>query len=211
MSLTRATIKDVSTPARAGVPVMFNPTELAVQYGAHYAEFPIPGRRTPLLQYVRGTSDQLTLELFLDGTDAGKDRGDVREHLAELRRYVEIDGKLHAPPVCRFEWETFVFQGVVTSLSERHLLFGHDGALLRARVDVSIKRYDPSHRQATRQPQSSPDRTQLRVLREGETLARIAHEEYGDSSLWQVIAEANDIDRPRFVAPGTPLVVPSIE
>jgi nucleoid-associated protein YgaU len=50
----------------------------------------------------------------------------------------------------------------------------------------------------------------VRVLREGETLALVAAEAYGDPRLWRLIAEENGIDRPRFVAPGTPLRVPAI-
>jgi nucleoid-associated protein YgaU len=48
------------------------------------------------------------------------------------------------------------------------------------------------------------------VVREGETLAAIAAEVYGDPRLWTALAEANDIDRPRFVTPGTALQVPAL-
>jgi nucleoid-associated protein YgaU len=57
---------------------------------------------------------------------------------------------------------------------------------------------------------SSPDRTHVRVLREGETLAHIAREVYGDPRMWRPIAIANDIERPRFIVPGTPLRIPAL-
>jgi nucleoid-associated protein YgaU len=48
------------------------------------------------------------------------------------------------------------------------------------------------------------------VLREGETLAHIAYEAYGDPRMWRTIALANNIDRPRFIEPGTPLWIPAM-
>ena len=57
---------------------------------------------------------------------------------------------------------------------------------------------------------SSPDRSHVRVLREGETLAHIANEAYGDPRMWRPIALANGIERPRFIAPGTPLRIPAL-
>jgi nucleoid-associated protein YgaU len=47
-------------------------------------------------------------------------------------------------------------------------------------------------------------------MRERETLAQLAGEAYGDQRLWRIIAEANDIDRPRFVPPGQTLRLPAI-
>ena len=39
---------------------------------------------------------------------------------------------------------------------------------------------------------------------------KIAAEAYGDPKAWRPIAEANAIDRPRFVPPGTALKVPAL-
>jgi nucleoid-associated protein YgaU len=39
----------------------------------------------------------------------------------------------------------------------------------------------------------------------------MAHKEYSDPGQWRVIAEANDIDNPRLVEPGTELTLPPLE
>ena len=102
------------------------------------------------------------------------------------------------------------FYGVVTSFKEKYQLFDESGKVLRARVTLSIKSYEAVEVQLREMRLKSPDRTRVRVVREGETLAAISAEVYGNPRLWRVIAEANRIHRPRFVEPGTPLHIPAL-
>jgi hypothetical protein len=212
MPVTKATITDVShaagDPARKKVvSVLFNPTDLAVDQGSHYAVMPVPGLSMPILQYIRGESDVLQLELFLDKVDLGTD---VQTDLQDLENFMLIDPGLHAPPVVQFVWADFSFTGVITSLRRKMTLFSEDGRILRARVTLSLRSYKAAEVQLRELKRSSPDRTHVRVLREGETLAHIANAVYGDPRMWRPIALANDIDRPRFIAPGTPLRIPAL-
>jgi hypothetical protein len=207
MGLEKAKIIDVSHAQSGFVEVLFNPTDLSVECGSHYASMPVPGLSMPILQYIRGESDVLSLELFLDATDQNKD---IKEDLAKLEKFVVIDSSLHAPPVAEFFWGGFSFTGVVTSLRRKMTLFSEDGRVLRARVTLSIKSYKSAEVQLRELKLSSPDRTHVRVLREGETLAHIAYEVYGDPRMWRPIALANGIERPRFIDPGTPLQIPAL-
>jgi hypothetical protein len=208
MALERATIQDVSSASSKAVRVLFNPTDLSLDKGSHYAAMPVPGLAMPILQYIRGESDVLHMELFLDRTDEG---GSVDDDIAILERFIQIDGKLHSPPVVDFVWgKEFKFTGVITSLREKMTLFAEDGRRLRARLAVSFKSYKSAEVQLRELKKSSPDRSHARVLREGETLAHIANEVYGDPRMWRPIALANGITRPRFVEPGTPLWIPAL-
>lgn len=207
MGIERAKITDVSSATGQTINVLFNPTDLSMDRGSHYASMPVPGLQMPILQYIRGESDVLHVELFLDHTDQGKD---VDNDIKTLERLIVIGSALHAPPVVDFTWGTFAFTGVITSIRERMTLFSEDGRRLRARLAVSFKSYKSAEVQLRDLKLSSPDRSHTRVLREGETLAHIAYETYGDARMWRPIAEANGITRPRFVAPGTPLLVPSL-
>jgi hypothetical protein len=206
--IVNASLTNVSkVPTPEPIEVQFNPTEYGIDRGASYAELQVPGLRTPLLQFVRGEAATLSLELFLDATARSATNLDqtVEERLAGIREFVTIDPDLHAPPVCRFQWLFIVFNGVVTALKEKYTLFGEDGQILRARVTLTFRSYEAVEVQLREMQLQSPDRTRVRVVREGETLAAIAAEAYGNSRLWREIAEANGIDRPRFVAPGTAL------
>jgi hypothetical protein len=213
VALEHATLTNVSKQPPIQIPVQFNPTEYGIDRGAYFAQLDVPGLRTPLLQFVRGEPQLLSLELFLDGTDTRasfRPDDNVEDRLKLLRQFVEIDPALHAPPVCLFQWLKVTFTGVVTSFKEKYSLFDERGKILRARVTVTLKSYEAVEVQLREMHKESPDRTRVRVVREGETLAAISAEVYGDSRLWRILADANGIDRPRFVAPGTPLVVPAI-
>ena len=207
MSLVKAELRDVSNTNGAVVRVLFNPTDLSCDRGSHYASMPVPGLAMPILQYIRGESDVLSLELFLDRTDTG---ADVDDEIGKLEKLTQIGSALHAPPVVDFVWGSFCFTGVITSIRERMTLFSEDGRRLRARLAMSFKSYKSAEVQLRDLKLSSPDRSHTRVLREGETLAHIAFEAYGDPRMWRPIALANGIMRPRFIAPGTPLLIPAL-
>jgi hypothetical protein len=52
--------------------VLFNPTEYSFERTNSYKATPVPGLSSPLLQFVNGECDQLSMELFLDDyTDPG--------------------------------------------------------------------------------------------------------------------------------------------
>jgi nucleoid-associated protein YgaU len=48
------------------------------------------------------------------------------------------------------------------------------------------------------------------TVAEGDTLWTVAEEEYGDTSHWRTIAEANDIKNPRQLESGTKLSLPPL-
>ena len=131
MALVKARIENRSAPDRPAVEVLFNPSEYGIDRGANYAEMAVPGLQLPLLQFVRGESQTLNLELFLDCSDT---RTSVEAKLRDLRSFVEVHESLHSPPVCAFVWGELVFEGVVSSLRERFTLFAEDGKAQRARV-----------------------------------------------------------------------------
>src|ERR1700730_15316108 len=107
MGLAYAALQNISKSGQPPIPVQFNPTEYGIDRGASFAELQVPGLRTPLLQFVRGEAQTLSLELFLDGTDKRESASPddtVEGRLKALRQFVEIDPELHAPPVCFFHW-----------------------------------------------------------------------------------------------------------
>lgn len=190
-----------------GISVLFNPTEYSLTRNMSYAEIAVPGLSVPLIQFVRGEAQTLSLELFLDRTST---RESVDGDLRDLRAFAIIDSTLHAPPVCRFQWGDTTFHGVVTQFTEKYTLFREDGAITRARVSLTLKSFIPAKIQLRRPNRNSPDRTQTHVVREGERIDEIAAEAYGDSALWPKIAEANDLERPRMLQPGQVLQIPPL-
>jgi nucleoid-associated protein YgaU len=48
------------------------------------------------------------------------------------------------------------------------------------------------------------------VVRDGDSLQSVAHNAYGDPTLWRRIAEANGIDDPLSIPRGTVLSIPTL-
>ncbi|MGC1723525.1 MAG: LysM peptidoglycan-binding domain-containing protein [Isosphaeraceae bacterium] len=207
MALAKATLTNVSVTPPVVTSVMFNPTDYGIDRGATYAELDVPGLKTPILQFIRGETQTLSIALFLDGSDA---RQPVKAALQALRKFVSIDSDLHSPPVCLFEWGDVRFQGVVTALKEKFSLFDGAGKVVRATVTLTLKSYEAVEVQIRDMKRSSPDRTRVRTVRDGETLAQLANEAYADPRLWRAIATQNNIDRPRFLTTGQTLQIPAV-
>lgn len=118
------------------IEVQFNPTEYTFEKTAKFGEVSLPGLDSPILQFVRGESEKLTLELFFDGTgDAGGGLmgalGDalggggggtdapktVVQRVDAFYRMVKISSALHTPPLVRITWGQ-AFPGATTSESQ---------------------------------------------------------------------------------------------
>src|ERR1051326_1466033 len=87
------------------IPVQFNPSEYTLTKGAQIAEINIPGIDSPILQFVRGQNETLTMDLFFDTTMAGMSTDqavDVRTLTEPVYQLVKIQGHTHAPPRIRF-------------------------------------------------------------------------------------------------------------
>jgi nucleoid-associated protein YgaU len=201
------------------ITVLFNPTEYTFDRSNSYKATPVPGLDAPLLQFVNGESDHLSMDLFLDDyTDPKgptslqqKETDPLGKRLRDLTRLLEIDRDLHAPPPVRFNWGPMEFTAVIEKIGRKVTMFHADGAPARATLSVSFKEYR-TLRQLIEDPRrESADKTKRRVVVGSESLWLIAAREYDDANEWVRIARANDLDDPREIAPGDWLELPPIE
>ena len=199
------------------IPVMFNPPEYTIAKGAQFAEIAIPGIDAPILQFIRGQTRTLSLELFFDGTRIGSSAalaGDVRLLVEPVAQLGRIQPNTHAPPRIRFIWGMGLsFRGVVDNVQQKFSLFSPAGIPVRATVTLSIKEYKTLEEQLKELNLQSADHTKRRVVKRGDTLSRIAFEEYGDATKWRPIADRNAelIPDPRRLVPGVTLEIPAID
>ena len=175
--------------------VQFNPTEYTLTKGAQIAEIAIPGLDSPILQFVAGQNEKLALDLFFDSTDAGglgAGAVSVTEQTSRFYQLVKIQPKTHAPPRLRFHWGSgIVFDCIVESITQKFTLFSPHGIPLRATLSVTFREYKTLEQQVQELNLQSSDHTKRHVVVQGETLASIAAQEYGDPSEWRLIADAN--------------------
>src|SRR5712671_2840384 len=149
MSLQKAVIeidpRDRGPNLPTRITVQFNPAEYSLSKGAQIAEIAIPGVDSPILQFVRGQNEKLTLELFFDTTQGGMGEDpvqDVRDLTTPVYQLVKIQGNTHAPPRIRFVWgRGLSFRAIVESIQQKFTVFNPQGIPLRANLSVSFREY----------------------------------------------------------------------
>ncbi|HTQ09536.1 MAG TPA: LysM peptidoglycan-binding domain-containing protein [Fimbriimonadaceae bacterium] len=215
MGLTKATLTNLDSNEK--IECLFNPTEYTIAKSNTWQAKPIVGKNVPKLDFTGGGSRTLSLQLMFDVFE--QSGADVRTHIDKLWTLTMIDEAKKSsetnrsrPPLCLFQWGgTWHFKAAITSLSVRYTLFRQDGTPVRAIATVSLEEAaDDSDQPGTNPTSYSPSRMRRREVRPKDTLALIAFEEYGDSSKWRPIAEANQIDDPMEIVPGQILAIPGL-
>lgn len=192
--------------------VQYNPPDYNLTKGAQIAEIAIPGLDSPLLQFIRGTNEKITLKLFFDTTDDGID---VREKTEPFYNLAKMDPETHAVPRCWITWgeagmikgDYSDFIGIAENVSQNFTLFNSDGTPLRAELEITFREYKTLEEQL----QKPKSYTRIRVAQRGDTLSSIAAEEYKDPNEWRTLAEKNTIANPRKLTPGIIIEIPPLE
>lgn len=210
------------------IDVQFNPTEFSLEKGAQIAEIVIPGLDSPLLQFVRGQNEKLSVDLFFDTTEDGTGAGatSVTTRTDPVYSLVKVEPGGHAPPVCTFIWNAAFpgadvspaignqrrneFRCVVESIKQKFTYFSPEGVPLRATLTLMLREYKTLDEQLLQLNLSSPDRSHSHVTQRNDSLARLAARYYRKPAEWRAIADANDIDDPRRVDAGRTLRIPPI-
>jgi nucleoid-associated protein YgaU len=199
------------------IPVQFNPPEYTIGKAAQIAEIAIPGIDAPILQFVRGQTRTLALELFFDTTRAGSTATkvvDVRLLTDPVAQLGRIQPRTHAPPRITFIWGLGLsFRAIVDNVQQKFTLFNPAGIPVRAMLTVGFKEYKTLEEQLKELNLQSADHSKLRVVRQRDTLARIAFEEYGDAAMWRLIADHNrhQLTDLRRLRPGMQLAIPAVD
>ena len=214
MALEKAVI-DVLDGANvvAQIRVLFNPAEYSIERANAYKSTSIPGLSGPILQFINGEADILSMDLFMDDyTDPAKDGAkSVAVRLDDFAQLMEIKSNIHAPSVVRFVWGKLSFKAIIEKISRKMTLFQPNGIPARASVNVTFKEYKTLP-ELLRDPRlESSDKSKRRVVVGLDTVWLLADREYHDVSAWRAIADANDLDDPRSIRPGDWLILPPLE
>jgi hypothetical protein len=222
MALSKAIIEilddDAVDPARGltkTVEVQFNPTEYSLTKGAQIAEIALPGIDSPVLQFIRGQNEKLTLDLFFDSTADGLDENatDVRDLTGPFYQLVKIQPRTHAPPRIRFTWgRGLTFKAIVESVTQKFNLFSPSGVPLRATLSVTFREYKTLEEQLQELNLQSADHSRRYVVQRGDTLSSVAARLYRDPREWRRIADINsEVADPIRLTPGATLVIPPLD
>jgi hypothetical protein len=197
-------------PGGQTVEVQFNPETLKVTY-ANQIEQPKGGDQasgTAGRQFVGAGTTKLALQLWFDVTAMEQDPVDDVRRLTQKVIYFmtpqpsDDDAKRLAPPGIRFQWGSFLFDGMVDGIEQSLEFFSPDGKPLRASISLSLSQQKilEATFEGDGQVPAQPGRRPLTGAKQGDTLQSLAAK--GGKMDWQSIAAANGIEDPLRLAPG---------
>lgn len=206
----------LTTEDNQTIPCLFNPAELSLSQANGWAADVMPGKGVPTLRYTGAESGRLRLTLFFDTTDTGDP---VTKYTGKIVGLMEVNTSLPGsspstnnarPPWVVFNWGDFhSFKAVVSDLELNFEYFSSTGIPLRARATITLTQYQEDMAFGPQNPTSGTPRPhQVHRVQPGETLDRIAAMHLGDSTRWRDIADANGIEDPLAIRPGSLLAIP---
>lgn len=186
----------------------FNPKEFTIKKQNNWQRGQVQGRDVPQLEFSGGSASTLEMELFFDTYEDGSD---VRRMTNKIWQLMAVDESLTdrtttrgRPPLCQFIWgQMKSFKAVIKSITQRFTMFTSGGIPVRATLTVTFEEAEKAGKYPLQNPTTGGNPGyKTRVVKEGDALDWIAHEEYGDATLWRFIADINNIDNPKALKPG---------
>jgi Contractile injection system tube protein/LysM domain len=200
----------------------FNPQSYTVSKTNVWNFKPTTGTDVPTGEFGGGLPRRTQLSLLLDVSLLGPDES-VKDRTNELLKMMETGGGGGgggaAPPFVTFRWGSVDLpKSVPVSLTIQYVLFHPNGEPIRADVGLELAQAEKASTASSssgNEPQN-PTTAALRGLKvhtvaDGDSLASIAYDAYGDPTRWRLIAEANGIDNPMHLNRGTPLTIPRLD
>ena len=201
--------KSDPTQGGASVTVQFNPQSLKLNFQNQITGGDKPGGSET--QFVGSSTSTLAVELLFDTTADGTD---VRAQSKQVAAFLlaKPQGKKRIPPRLRFEWGSFLFEGIMVSMGETLDYFSIDGVPLRATLALNMTQPSvliipgaASQQSATGGANRTAPGTQPQSpVRDGESVPQAAART-GQSADWKAIAAANNIDDPLRLSAGATL------
>lgn len=219
MSLVKAYIALITPGPGAGseidrVTFGFNPKEFTYHKSANWPRKPAKGAASASPPEFTGSEPAtISVEVFLDGYEQNEDVSDDIDTLVSccVPQTDSLSNNKPTPPWVIFAWGDKVhIKAFVKSVDVKCTMFSLSGLPLRATCTVSMEEI------ADELPFQNPTSGGLKPLRSrlvlaGDSLPSIAYREYGKADWWRPIAEANGIDDPLRLQPGSRLLLPDAE
>jgi len=160
-------------------------------------------------QFTRSTPATLTMVVWFD--KSFEPDGDISGDIDQLQNWTcpteHVISGVRNPPRVTFTWGSIQFVGHVSALTVKYLQFGVGGQPFRAEVSITLTE-NPEAVPGTNPTSGGIAGRRVHVISSGDTLHSVSYAEYGSPGLWRVLAEANGIDDPLRVSPGTTLLIP---
>jgi hypothetical protein len=202
--------QEFTRPAGPPWQALFNPTELGFSRKNQYNTTPSAGASQPQTSYGGGQPDEVSIDLFFDGTGVVESLLSVSDRVNALLELAGYQGETHQNFYVHLHWGRFDFRGVLMEADVTYTLFDRAGEPLRATVKIKLQKAVAPKPLAAEQADKSPDLYQSWLVKEGQRLEHIAFDVYGSADFWRPLATANALRNPRALVAGQTLVLPPL-
>ena len=127
------------------VDCMFNPFEYTVMKTNRYEEQSQNRSDAPQVEFKSAGAQTLKLDLMFDTYEADED---VSQETNKLWKFMEAktregssDNEKIPPPEVAFQWGSFHFVAVITTMTQKFTLFKADGTPVRAKINVTFTQH----------------------------------------------------------------------
>ena len=195
------------------VEVQFNPETLKMTYSNQISGDNNNGGSA--IQFSSQGTTKLAFDLWFDvsapdsNQQASDDVGKLTDRVLRFMKTSEStgeEGTSYTPPGCRFQWGTFLFEGVMDSVTENLEFFSDKGKPLRASMSVSMTKQTvelrfPNQNAAAANQQAAGTQSQQQA-QAGDSVQNMSARE-GQAEGWQNRALSQGIEDPMRIAEGT--------
>ncbi|WP_044269761.1 LysM peptidoglycan-binding domain-containing protein [Bacteroides timonensis] len=215
MKITAYADDSFNSECKSALELPANPEKVKLSKGVRYAEDKQLGSLNGSNSYVRYEPETLYFECLLDVTNAmGDDDGEnpVRNTVNALEeRLYDYNTNVHRPSFVKVEHGDITFFGQLKALETEYTLFNPEGMPLRAELKVTLTGYCSQKEEKKHFSKRSPDVSRLVTLKEGQTLAALCYEIYGDALLVGQVTRFNNLNGYRNIPAGTEILMPMLK
>lgn len=215
MKITAYTDDSFNSVYKPALELPINPEKVKLGKGIRYAEDKQLGSLNGSNVYVHYQPETLYFECLLDMTNAMEDADEkkpVHDMVDEIEaRLYDYNTEGHRPSFVKVEYGDITFFGQLKTLEAEYTLFDMDGMPLRAELKVTLTGYCSQKEEKKHFSKHSPDVSRLVTLKEGQTLAALCYEIYGDALLVGQVARFNNLNGYRNIPAGTELLMPMLK
>ncbi len=215
MSITSYTDENFSSESQAAMNLPVDPGKVSLSKGIQYTEDRELGSLNGVNPFSRYQPETFRFECVFDAVgalDVDNEASSVHDMVKDLElRLYDYNTEAHRPSYVKVEYGDITFFGQLKTLDTEYSLFDADGIPLRAEVKVNLSGYCSHKEENARFSKHSPDVSRLVRLKDGETLAHLCAEIYGDPLLVGQVARFNNLDGFRTIPAGTEILMPMMK
>jgi hypothetical protein len=201
--------------SKGSIKFQFNPKEITITKSAKWERKPVKGaKKAGPPEYSGSEPCKMTVEMFFDST-LKHDTTVVESVEALFRCCTPTDkackSKKPMPHLVVFKWGGVTsFPAFITQVNAKYTRFASNGVPIRAVCTVNLEEM-PSEAEKQNPTSGALSAERVHTMIAGDTLALVAHREYGDPALWRPLAAYNGVDDPMRIPDGTSLMLPTDE